>query len=102
MNWLFGILEDDFDAKVLSPDPPSFLLVGVVQLVTLHQLSVVPGGKGSSKNKTAKNALNSHFGHGNFGGSSRGLFVLRVYQCYLWGIWCVFVCSLVFWGPCLE
>ena len=43
MNKLFGILEDDFDAKVLPPNPPSFLLVRVVQLITLHQLTVVPG-----------------------------------------------------------
>ena len=46
-KFLFGILEDDFHAEVLSPNPPSFLLVGVVQLITLHQLPVVPGGEES-------------------------------------------------------
>ena len=35
-------MEDDFHAEVFPPDFPSFLLVWVVQLFTLHQLPVVP------------------------------------------------------------
>ena len=38
----FRILEDDFHAEVFPPDFPSFLLVRVVQLLSLHQLPVVP------------------------------------------------------------
>ena len=45
MNKLFWILEDDFDTEVFPPNPPSFLLVGVVQLFALHQLAVVPADK---------------------------------------------------------
>ena len=35
-------MEDDFQAEVFPPDFPSFLLVWVVQLLSLHQLPVFP------------------------------------------------------------